>query len=72
MRCSSSLSFVASTFGGCPDIFASCFSYSFTSEPVGDNVKLSLKHDAKMSGQPPKVDATKLSEELQRIVRQAN
>ena len=42
-----------------------------TAEGEGDNVKLSLKHDATMPGEPPKLDAAKMSQELQQLVRDA-
>ena len=42
-----------------------------TAEGQGDKVKLSLKHDATMPGDPPKIDANALSSELQKLVQDA-
>ena len=39
-----------------------------TAEGDGDNVKLSLEHDATLPGAPPKIDASELAAELQQVV----
>ena len=40
-------------------------------ERDGDNVKLSFEHDESMPGKPPEVDTTAMSDELQRVVKDA-